>query len=67
LGDIYGTGTPLPIFTKHELLLNRNFKRLSREIRVWAALSHPNIAEFLGFADDFGDFTAMISTVRHIC
>ncbi|CCA73984.1 hypothetical protein PIIN_07938 [Serendipita indica DSM 11827] len=36
-------------------------RRIKREIRVWAALSHTNILPFLGYATGFGDFFAMIS------
>ncbi|CAG7848317.1 SubName: Full=Uncharacterized protein {ECO:0000313/EMBL:CCA75738.1} [Serendipita indica DSM 11827] len=36
-------------------------RRIKREIKVWAAVSHPNILPFLGYAREFGDFLTMVS------
>ncbi|KIM29317.1 hypothetical protein M408DRAFT_68273, partial [Serendipita vermifera MAFF 305830] len=36
-------------------------QRVTREIRVWAALKHRNIIEFLGFTNSFSRYPAMIS------
>jgi hypothetical protein len=46
-------------------LLFMSIKRLNKEIRVWAALSHPNIHKLCGFIRDFGGYEheCMVSRV----
>jgi serine/threonine protein kinase len=43
-------------------------QKVNREREVWAALNHPNILRFYGFAEDkaFEPFGALISPVRNI-
>ena len=36
-------------------------QRLNREARVWHALKHPNVLEFLGIVHNMGDFFAFVS------
>ena len=36
-------------------------QRLGRETRVWHALKHPNVLEFLGVVHNMGEFFALVS------
>lgn len=52
--------TRLPNRITKEGLIKLNL-RVLREIKVWAALDHPNILPFYGFSNKFGEFLSMIS------
>lgn len=64
MGDKHGKS----VYYIFLILLNHshnycNNQRLRREISVWAALSHPNIVEFYGYATGLSDFPVMVSKV----